>query len=330
MAAKVRHLLDLPWIYDQLRAGMSVTDIYKREYSRLLAVADFEPFTVGTISRIAMDWRQGIKEAVENAPKNYDTYIYGVEPPKPGALPKFVGHERLTGNWLILSDTHCPYVDFDVVAEAVRDAKMMGIENVLIAGDIANGDSASPHKSILPKPTPEQERESIRELISYLVGNMDLVLLTPGNHDRWAIYRSEGHYTFGQMMLAAVGYDYDNLLVSEYDRAYLKSNQVSWVIPHQTNYSVRSGSVGEALINKYRANVIVPHQHYFGFTTDRNNHNVCLEIGGVYRAELFAYSSLVSKSSTHEMGRAYALVSDGVGHLVTEDDRAIVRSFRTE
>lgn len=328
MATKIRHKLDLDWIYDQLRNGVSVPEIYHREYSRLLASDEnFEHFTVGTISRIAMDWRSGIQEAVASRPRNKDTYIYGVEPPKPGALPRFIGHEKLTGNWLVLSDTHCPYVDFDVVAAGIKDALSMGISQVLVAGDIANGDSANSHASLLPRPTPLEERDSIRELTAYLTSVMELVLYTPGNHDRWAVYQTEGMFSFGEMMAALHNGAYDNLLISEYDRVTITSGGIKWVVPHQTNYSVRSGAVGEALINKYRANVIVPHQHYYGFTTDRNMHNVCLEIGGCYRPDLFAYSNMVSRSSTHEMGRAYALVKDGVGHLIVDDARVAVRSF---
>ena len=320
----IRPLLDQNYILKARRDGVSVQQIYRREQARLAAINPDIQFTHGAIVALLRTWDLN----PEGAPEPLPTYVYGVDKPRHGAIPLYTGQEHLEGDWLVIGDTHFPFEDTALLKRAVGDAKALGIRNMVIAGDIVQGDNASHWPKDVSTYTQDLEMERVAEWAVWFCSQFDIVMWFPGNHDRWHVRAADGRANFRGEVWSWLRHvdirDIENLMLSEYDRVTLTSGNETWTIAHQRGFSRKSGSVAQKLINQYRSNVIVPHQHYSGVYSDEHGYNVGIEIGGMFIAEAFHYANLNTVPGQRKMTRGWATVVDGVGTLYTPDEKRLV------
>ena len=96
---KAKHLLDEELIRQMWLDGRSVTQIYRAEYHRINVVEGHDvDFTKGVIIRAIDRFRHAVSDMRDGAPEPVQTYVYGVEPPRAGALPIYTGQMTLDGN----------------------------------------------------------------------------------------------------------------------------------------------------------------------------------------------------------------------------------------
>ena len=320
---QIRHLLDRDYILQAKRNGVSTQQIYRREQERLARINPEIKFTHGAIVSLLRTWDLN----AEGAPDPLPTYVYGVDRPRHGAIALYTGQERLEGNWLVIGDTHFPFEDTDLLKRAVSDAKALGIRNMLVAGDIVQGDNASHWPKDVAVYSQDLEMERVAEWAVWFCSQFDLVMWFPGNHDRWHVRHADGLATFRGEVWSWLRHvdqrDIENLMLSEYDRVTLTSGDEDWTIAHQRKYAKMPGSVAQKMINSFRTNVIVPHQHYSGVYTDENGFNVGIDIGGMFIAEAFHYANMNTVPGQRKMSRGWATVVDGVGTLYTPDEKRL-------
>lgn len=307
-------LLDRDYVIYALRNNVPRSQIYRREYERLKTMGVTEHWTEGVIANFARKYRAGQLNVTENEIITLPRYVYGIDPPIIGGIPIFTGHEHLEGNWLVISDLHIPIMDNAWFEKAMRTAKEHGLTNVLLAGDLLDSRPASQWPDLVPAYSQDLESAVLSSVTHYLADNFERVVYMPGNHDRWYIKKAGGSMTFEGMIGDFVKFLPDNLIVTEYDRVYIDSDGVEWMVPHQRNYSNKSGSVAQKLINKYRTNVIIPHQHYSGLYVDEWGYNHAIEIGGLMLIPGVAYANMTT-STSRPMQNGYAMVKDGIGTL---------------
>lgn len=320
---EIRHLLDKPYILEAYRSGVSVQQIYRREQRRLAEIDPSIEFTHGAIVAFLRSQDDG----EQNAPVSLPTYIYGKERRKRGAIPVYTGREVLDGDWLVIGDTHFPLEDTELIKHAVKLAKGQGITQLIVAGDIVQGDNAS-HWDKDTEPYPQSlETERTAEWAKWWCSQFDLVVWLPGNHDRWHLKTANGRTTFrGQVWnwLADINArSVENLMLTEYDRVLLKSGTEDWTVVHQAGYSRTGGAVAQKLITQFRTNVIVPHQHYSGVYYDAHGYNVGIEIGGMFGEHVFHYAELNTRPGNRVMTRGFATIINGQGTLYPVDDNRL-------
>lgn len=312
-----RHDLDLNYIVSAVLGGTSYSRIADVETMRLGKVV-----TKNTVVGVVRDIREG---KIKPSRMPDDTYIYGNED-EVDKLPLFVGHPSIEGNTLVVSDLHSPYIDKPFAERSGDVARYFGIDQMVIAGDTFHGEQKSPHriKGSIIKPTNiEQDAKIVMEYLTYVRNRgIKSVLILPGNHDLWLYKDAGGTYKFRTIIKGLI----DNIrgldiYVTEYDRVTLTTNNgEDWVIPHQRDYSQNPLVIGNILVNKYRANVIIPHQHISAKGISAFNHNIIIDIGGLHNPLMFAYGQLkTSTSREHQQG--FATVVDDWGELWTPDPR---------
>lgn len=304
--------LDKDYVISALRSGVPRSEIYQREYTRLQQAGVSEHWTEGVIANFARKYRNG--EYNGQALKTFPTYVYGVDPEIEGGLPLFTGHEKLTGDWLVISDLHIPLLDMHWFNLAMHTAREENLKNVILLGDVLDALPASSWPDLVPRYTENMEISQMRSVGRHLSEEFEQVVVVPGNHDRRYIKRAGPFLTFEGLLAGFMRNLPDNVIVTEYDRVTITSGGVDWTLPHPAAYSRTGGNVAQKLINKYRTNVIVPHQHYSNFHPDENNFNIGLDIGGLMWIDAIAYSNLTTTTS-RPMKNGYATIINGEGVL---------------
>lgn len=308
-------MLDKDYVIASLRAGIPRSEIYQREKARLEAAGFTEDWTEGVIANFARKYRNG--EFTEQRLKTFEPYVYGVDPEIEGGIPLYTGRLTMTGDWLVISDLHIPLLDMRWFDRAMQTAREKGLRNVLVAGDLLDGLPASSWPDLVPKYTESMEISQVRSVARYLSEEFDQVVILPGNHDRRYIKKAGAYLTFEGLLAGFMRNLPDNVVVTEYDRVEVHSGGQEWVVAHQADYRKKNGAVAQGLIDKFRKNVIVPHQHFSNFHPDENGFNVGLDIGGLMWIDALAYSNITT-STSREMKNGYATIINGVGTLYAD------------
>lgn len=305
--------LDKDYVIYSLKRGVPRSEIYRREKERLDALGYTEHWTIGVIAHFARQYKAGRLD-MQTGVHEFDTYIYGVDPePLSNALPLFTGHEHIEGDWLVISDLHIPFLDIRWWEKAMITAKEHGLRKALVAGDLLDALPASRYPDLVPKYRKGFEDRQLYTVCDHLGTDFEEVIFMPGNHDRRYIKQSEGTLTFSGLLASFID-GLPNITVTEYDRLYLNSSGTDWLIAHQDGYNKKSGGIAQGLMNKYRMNVIVPHQHHTSPVVDENDFNVGIDIGGLMWIDAIPYPNMTT-STKRKMVNSYAYVKNGEGVL---------------
>jgi len=283
--------------------------------------------TTGLVAGILRDYRNKISVEVDyifSPEASTPTFQYGVERPVPGALPLYDGHLRLKGDALIVSDFHCPFEDWNLLAKAREVALSYGLTRTVIAGDLLSGDSVGKFKKLVPSQPAGVEIAHARAVMEFLLRFSEEVIILPGNHDRWLIYHIDGQISFS-MYVKEICDGLEGITITEYDRIYMQSGDHLWIMPHQANYSKVPGKVGRNLVEIEPANYFIPHQHYNAVTWTPSGFLV-IDIGGMYNRQMFGYSQLTT-STTVPMVPGFGTLRDGVAQLHLNDSRVRKLSY---
>jgi predicted phosphodiesterase len=316
--------LDLNYIAGALLRQESFLTIAKRETERL-----GKRVTRNQIAALKRDIRLNRVDLTGKRYSNpaYDTFVYDMEADN-GGVPVFTGHPQRTFDaFMVVSDIHSPYTDFEFADKSIEVARLMGIHNVIIAGDVLHGEQKSGWRSSRGALTRTTTLKQDLDILSnYLWGLVDAgvnqIDIIRGNHDDWLLADWKGDLDFRTFLKMLDSGLQRYIMVSNYDRITVTdiTGEV-WTIPHQKDYSPTPGVVGNELVNKFRTNVIIPHQHLSGMTLSRYGQNVIIDIGGLHSPEKTAYIGLkTSKGAVPKQG--FATVNDkGVAQLWTPDRR---------
>lgn len=317
MTGAIRHLLDYDYVIPALLRNESFEKIAARETVRLDTVV----VTRNTIAGVKRDLMAGTlktSSARQNDNGWVKTYVYGLEPDN-GGLPVFTGHMTIDGDAVVISDLHVPFTDFKFAESVIPWAKYYGIRQMVIAGDLMDGNSQNTFKRKV-RPVPfSKELELSRELIAYFSTWFNIVF-EPGNHDDWFLQNQDGNLTIRDFYNLLAVADSGKFTITPYDRVTVISGGEPWVIPHQAEASAYSLFVGDKLSQKFQANVIVPHQHNSADGFDRYRRYRVIDIGGLHDPDLMAYANLKTTTKPrHDQG--FAILKDGRGILITPDRR---------
>lgn len=238
-----------------------------------------------------------------------------LQPVAAGKTSTLAPSPLLEGDALIISDVHIPRHDATFAQRVLDLAAAWGLENCVVAGDLLDGNGASPWAPELPTPTTQDEIDGAGSFLGRLCEQFLRVWCLTGNHDAWLLKKA----------LQMLGLKAD-LLYKFLDadgrvtwRPYHWGDVISggqrWRIEHPKNASVSPGSVGGDLASKFLCNVVVAHGHTVGYRRDRSGRFTIIDSGGLFHLDKLPYVSL-EHSRRPAMNQGAVIIHRGIGYLL--------------
>lgn len=194
-------------------------------------------------------WKQKIRESEEDIAAS-------VFPESPSPVyDDFLrlDYERL----LVIGDLECPDHHQEFIESLMRVADRLGIEHILINGDMVAMDSFSSWP-----PIHRQSNDFERDLdiaikgIKVFLGNFDTVDYLMGNHEHRINRQTKGHINIGLFCKHMLG-----LRCSDYSYCELSNSGKEVIICHPTEFSRVPLAVPRKLAMVHEKNVLVGHTH---------------------------------------------------------------------
>ena len=129
-------------------------------------------------------WRRGTKLFLaEDVANLLGKISYEKDTTKKFFVPqKFNTHLRLKGDCMIISDMHCPLIDWELWKQSLKVRDKYKISQLLLAGDFLNCSAQSPFYTMFPIPW-EDEKESARAVLKECGKEYDKIYLLTANHE---------------------------------------------------------------------------------------------------------------------------------------------------
>ncbi len=220
-------------------------------------------------------------------------------------------YPRLTGDFLLLSDTHVPYQDSALMERAITDALAIGIRRFCIIGDLADGNQWSRRGLNMGYQRRWQDDVMVCEgILRSLLSVFESGVVLMGNHDAWFLrhFRNQADAEF---LFARMYRTDERVLWSGFEQAVVTSGGRDIRLLHGANYSqANSLGVGQKLAAKFEQGIVMGHQHHAasGLSYSGRHQVVCL--GGMYDAAKMRYVHESPRTNPAQT-RSYGLLKDG-------------------
>jgi predicted phosphodiesterase len=210
---------------------------------------------------------------------------------------------------MVVSDIHAPYYDKDFAETVVPIAKKMGIDTLIIAGDLIDESAIKP--SIFPpnfhQVTLKDELAITRAIMKVWVKYFDNVYFIRGNHDSRIMGKLSNEITMEEVSRLLD----DSIKYTDYRHIILKSGKKVWRITHPKSYRQTAGSVARELASKFHQNIMCAHGHLFAHVMDKSGTLHCIDTGGLFEPSGIEYLHY-NGDTTHAMwNKAYWMILDG-------------------
>ena len=189
---------------------------------------------------------------------------------------------------LVISDTHCPYQNKELLLNAFRIAQERGIKTLVHAGDLIDGAAYNTQAKHEQVPPIELEIEHARSLLYCALSYFDKLYIIPGNHDAHYFHKEKISFTSfihdvilnGQYTTRVITTDHDFIYYSDFA-----------IIGHLTNgYDMIPGKIATQLAIKYNMHSLVGHDHLFG-AIQAENGKYGISIGASFVPGSFSYKA---------------------------------------
>jgi predicted phosphodiesterase len=227
----------------------------------------------------------------------------------------------LTGDWMVMSDSHVPLHDSRAMRAIVKAGKQLRLTNLLIAGDLMDFEEISAFRQASPNAV--SPAETILAALRVLDGfsqQFSRIIVLKGNHDdrlqRLMESAVAGRNKF-QFLLASLekeeleALDYNHRYVTVLERwvadkaprltklvkwsplpqAFIAgpAGMKPWRVTHPKSYSRLAPQTERRLWQVYTQPVIGTHGHLFGMSISPNGEHPVVQIGHTSRREAVRY-----------------------------------------
>jgi len=184
--------------------------------------------------------------------------------PKLPQPEKFDPEMTIEGDTMIVSDLHCMAVIPRLVENVAKTARMLGIRQLCIVGDLFNFDAFSLYPALVAAPAMYKETKSARLILDYWFDTFEAIFMCRGNHDARALIATDGQVDMNVITeLITDKANRERFKATLRDRLWLKEYSGKWLLSHQHEYSPNPLFVANKLAMKYQCNVVTMHQHHF-------------------------------------------------------------------
>ena len=246
-------------------------------------------------------------------------------------LVKYNNHFRLTGDWNVIADTHCPFVDWDFWEQSlkIRD-KNKGPNQLLLAGDTLNCSAMSRFYSLVNVPW-EKEKISARIFLRKALAEYDKVAMLTGNHEMryllkmWIPQGVEINDDAKNSDLWAAALrtllEDPKLAISIYGHCDINGR---WHVTHPKTARKIPLSLARELNAQYNKSIIVTHAHMTGFSFAPNGKDQLCDCGCFFNPYLADYKNLVD-TAHFQWSESFISIQDNFGQVyVKGQDRPVV------
>lgn len=227
----------------------------------------------------------------------------------------------------VWNDCHIPLHNDKLMNYSLERAKVDGVKNLYIGGDLMDMSWASRFigwGSASPREI-EQEFSIAKKIVEAAMTVFEKVYIIPGNHDGTRFkYMSHGALGFTNLMTMILGSDSwkdDNYLtIGEKRWMRLRGSAWGdWRITHPISARANPLSLAQALCLKHGENILTAHQHYLATGFDKTGRYLICDGGYMSHEELMEYKQEVD--STHSgWAKGYVELVDGWPMLVSMPD----------
>jgi len=166
---------------------------------------------------------------------------------------------------MIISDLHCPHVDRAMIETMVKDSKQAGVNTLIIAGDVIDGQFTGKHKNPAEfTAAAEDELGYMRSYLKYFESVFSSVYICPGNHDGWVTNYFE--MSFRELLDTLLGEH--KLIISDYEYITVNDNIV---VGHLEEWNEVPGYLAWKIANQFKRHAIVGHDHIRGVYTENSS-----------------------------------------------------------
>lgn len=220
----------------------------------------------------------------------------------------------LKDRYAITADWHIPLYDPEYVNKFINDARLRGIEKLILAGDFFNFDALSAYDPKQQGAGLPGELVEAEMVMRALLETFSDIWFLWGNHDA-RLHKALGFTIqfkdamkmvfgeLGQEALSRVRFtNLDHIWIGE-------DGEERWYVCHPGSYTRTPLSTARTLATKYNANVITAHSHHCACGYSIDGKRVVAEIGGLFDRHKTGY---LQRSTTFpNWVQGYGFLEDG-------------------
>ncbi len=238
--------------------------------------------------------------------------------------PRFDRPLAIEGDALVWADVHGPFHDAEWMNRTADLALWWGIDNLVIAGDLADFNAFS-HYGRQVGIDADAEIETLGRIVDAVCASFQ-VWYVAGNHDVRPL-RMLAHAGLSVSTIMRLFAGGPRCHLSDYHWCDLTSGGRRYRIEHPRNASVLPTRVAQSLATKYRCSVIAGHGHLWGITRDASGQDWAIDSGIVADPLRIGYAQQVH-STRPAMCQGAVIVKDGTPILLGPENIAFYESMR--
>lgn len=294
---------------------------------------------VGSVGRIAQRYKVETKPNPDNKAHNLyhkQDFLRALVERKdkhitteclPYIPPKYNTFWSLTGDFILISDVHCPFIDWDFFYNgvlAIRDR--WKIDRLLVAGDTLNCDAFSKFYSIV-ETSWQQEKVSARKFLTVCSQEFDEVYILTANHELRLLKKLWLSQT-PDVLVAGDRMELWELLMGKMEDAtkgrlrfsiypYCVINDSAtygWRIVHPNQYRKQPLSFGREQAAKYFQNIVVTHAHMSAWSYAPNSDVQLFDMGVFANPLCFPYKQM-QVTAHYDWSESFMVIKDNVGTI---------------
>lgn len=227
-------------------------------------------------------------------------------------MPRYDQYWHLSGDWVLIGDLHCPYVDWELAERVVETARRFHIRQLLICGDIFDFQTLSSYPLAHPPPSAEQEESIAREIFEMYTSWFKMVRILTGNHDLRlfkALQGALGDEAVIAALMARLAIE-KRAEWSTYGYCLIETPTGIWRVTHPKNYSRVLLATAQRLAWKHHQHVIVFHEHATAVGLDNSGQYVIASVGCMADPVKLPWVQMTDTTAP-VMTQAFAVLKEG-------------------
>ena len=251
------------------------------------------------------------------------------------ALPTFPKYDtflRLEGDFVVICDAHCPFVDKEFFEQLLHIRDKWGVSKLILAGDTMNCAAFSRFPSIF-KTSWQTEREVTLWFLEQCAKEFDHTYVLTANHEmRYllklnvsydaSILQNGGELDIWQVAIAKLDTNYKNKITfSIYP--YCLVNDL-WRITHPQNARKQPLSLSRELSIINGQNIILAHAHMSGWSYAPDGEHELFDCG-IFSNPLLHDYKCMRDTPHYKWTESFIIIKDNEGHIFRKGiDRPVV------
>jgi len=230
------------------------------------------------------------------------------------AMEKYNKFEVISGDAMVIGDTHIPFHDIEMMNKMIKIAKRDKITTLIVGGDLTDQKTTSIYPNLNTERVSrklDDEFSVMFDVLKVLTKTFKQIVLICGDHDSRILRRLD--YVMNWKSLGALCnriLKVNSVRSSDYYYGILKSGNQTWRITHPDRATNRSTTKALKLAHKFDQNILQLHGHNFGMEFTVNAKYLAVSMGCMTDREHHEY--VMIRDSAHSVWRKqFAKIQNG-------------------